>query len=194
MIIRHIRLEATSDRVHVAAEIVWEDVERTPLELKIDAPWTCSSYAVESGDALAVACLHPALYLGEKRMKIEADLCPQLRNGLNEAQAWYRHWFELERPPLKIEAPHAKSKPADSETKQSGLLLSGGVDSLAALRNNMLTVPEDHPARIRRCFVVHGFDIGWSQDAPPKPESFERAMEHLKDVADDAQVELGADP
>jgi len=54
----------------------------------------------------------------------------------------------------------------------------------------MLTIPEDHPARIRRCFVVYGFDIGWSKEAPAKTESFERAVEHLRDVAEDAGVEI----
>ena len=69
---------------------------------------------------------------------------------------------------------------------RAGMVMSGGMDSLAALRLNRLNYPLDHPARVKDSFFLHGFDIGGVVERGMKFHVFDRAKEAILKITRDA--------
>lgn len=54
--------------------------------------------------AFLVGCIMPAMHHGEKRIFIDAEVCPKLRDGLITAMAWFRNWYyKDDHYPLQID-------------------------------------------------------------------------------------------
>jgi hypothetical protein len=80
----------------------------------------------------------PALRHGERRLFIDAELCLELKTGLQAALAWLRHWYYTpDHLGVRIEAKTRSRIPAISS--RAGFFFSGGIDSLATLRANRLS-------------------------------------------------------
>jgi hypothetical protein len=75
-------------------------------------------------------------------------------------------------------------------TPRTGMFMSGGMDSLAALRLNRLNYPESHPGFIKDSFFLHGFDIGGVVERGMKYHVFERAKDAINQITSDAKVKL----
>ena len=128
MKIEDLRSEKNNGRSRVAATVIWENCDRSKQEIYFE-----TSEAFEDGlklnpDAFLVACAIPAMHYGEERVFIDAEICPELREGLSVALGWLRHWFQPDREPLRIEAKTRSSIPALSRPEWSGFLFSGGID------------------------------------------------------------------
>lgn len=61
--------------------------------------------------------------------------------------------------------------------------LSGGVYSLATLRNNRLHYPRSHPASIKDGIIVYGLEV-------EQPQAFDWVLDRLRPVAREAEVTL----
>ena len=48
---------------------------------------------IANPDAFVVACMAPAMRHGERRIKIDGDVCPYLKSGLETAMSLIHYWY-----------------------------------------------------------------------------------------------------
>lgn len=190
MLITDLKLLKSDQVVRVSAMVKWEDVDRPDKEIFIQteerfAPdFTCNPHSFLLG------CVAPAMRFGERRIRLRADIDPGLKEGLRTVMALFSLWSGGAYQPLSIEAPTSATAPRHERSRRAGLFLSGGIDSLAALRLNRTTYPASHPGAVKDCLLIHGFDIGGVVARGMKYHVFQRAMESMAPVAADAGVEM----
>jgi len=190
MHISNFNIEKDDQRVRATATVAWENCDRPAQEVFIETEKEFGQDITCNPHAFLVGCIIPAMHFGEKRILLDADICPTLRDGLQTVMAVMKEWSRGEYMPLRIEAKTQSIPLQSDKQKRAGLFLSGGVDSLAALRANKLNYPEEHPGSIKDCFLVHGFDIGGVVERGMKYHVFDRARAALEAVAKDAHVTL----
>ena len=190
MQISNLKSIKNEERVRVAATVIWEDCDQPQKDIYIEteAPFTADISC--NPHAFLVGCLIPAMYFGEKRIVLDAAICPGLKEGLETVMSLIMEWSGGHLHPFSIEAKTSSSVQYGEKKRQAGLFLSGGIDSLAALRANKLTYPEMHPGAIKDCLFVHGFDIGGVVQRGMKYHVFERAKTAMSRVVKDANVNL----
>jgi len=182
----------TADRVRARATVTWENALRPAAEVFIEtAREQAEGFAARPG-AFLTGCLIPAMHLGEKRIAVEGKVCPVLLENLSPVMALMRNWSGGAMQPLSLEpeglATAAAPDRISMNTPRTGMVYSGGIDSIATLRSNMLRYPADHPGRIRECFFIHGFDIGGVVARGMKYPVFERGLLAMKTVTEAADT------
>ncbi|MBW2298553.1 MAG: hypothetical protein JRF32_13215 [Deltaproteobacteria bacterium] len=190
MRIENLRMETAGKLVRATATVKWETSDRPDKDIYIETEAAYAESFSCNPHAFMVGCIIPAMHFGEERLKIDADICPSLREGLDLVMALMHLWSNGAYTPLRIEAGTASLAPFQRIQRQAGLFLSGGFDSLAALRLNRLAYPDSHPGSIKDGYLVHGFDIGGVIERGMKYHVFERAKSALADVAEDAGINL----
>lgn len=182
-------LEEDAGAVTASARVVFEecDVPEKKVYIKTD-PRFAKGFSANP-DAFLAGCLLPALHFGEKRIFIDGQICPFLKEGVNTAMHILSHWTRGRLHPVPVESG-VRSRENRLSVPRTGMVMSGGMDSLCALRLNRLRYPEDHPAYIRDAFFLHGFDIGGVQKYGMKYEVFDRAFKAISSVTDDAGATL----
>jgi len=176
--------------VRAAATVTWEDCEQPPKDIYIETEKRFAADISCDPHAFLVGCLIPALHFGEKRILLEAETCPTLLEGLGIVMALMTEWSQGAYQPLGIETRTGDTVNSRNNDRRAGMFLSGGIDSLAALRVNKLTYSDAHPGSIKDCLLVHGFDIGGVVQRGMKYYVFERAKAAMSSVAKDANVNL----
>ena len=94
MKIENLRSAKKGNRTRVSAKVTWEDFERSPQEIYFE---TIGEFAVDiscNPHAFLVACTMPAMRFGEKRISIDAEICPELQEGLITAMKLICNWFD----------------------------------------------------------------------------------------------------
>jgi hypothetical protein len=190
MIISNLRLMEDGKHVRAEASVTWEESDRRQKELYIETENAFAGDITCHPHAFLVGCFIPAMHLGEKRILIEGDICPTLREGLKTAMAIVQEWSGGSLKPLSLEAGTMSVAQYTSKPRQAALFMSGGIDSLSALRINRKVYPETHPGFIKDCLLVHGFDIGGVVERGMKYPVFERAKKAMAAVAEDTDVSL----
>ena len=190
MRISDFKLIRDKNMVRAIANVAWEDCDRPSQEVYIETDVKFENDISCNPHAFLVGCLLPAMHFGEKRILLEDEICPMLCEGLETIMALIHEWYGGVYTPLQIEAKRSTYAGYASKPRRAGFFLSGGIDSLAALRLNKLHYSEQHPGSIKDCLFVHGFDIGGVVERGMKYHVFERAKAALTPVAKDAQVEL----
>ena len=104
MKIHNVQRSTAGDRARISATIVWEDCDRPPQDIYYEVALPFAGGLSCSLQAFAVAALIPAIRHGERRMKIDGAICPELRDGLDVAMGWLHHWHGEARRPIAIEA------------------------------------------------------------------------------------------
>ena len=182
-------LEQDADSVTARVRVVFEDSDRPDQVVYIKTlPEFAQGFDVNP-DAFLVGALLPALHLGEKRIFVEGEICPFLKEGVNTAMHIFSHWTRGRLHPVPVEAG-VRSFEKSPQAFRTGMVMSGGMDSLCALRLNRLHYPEDHPAYIRDAFFLHGFDIGGVKKYGMKYHVFDRGVKAISKITDDAGAEL----
>ena len=94
MIIRDFGSIANSDARVIFATVSWEDCEYPEQELIFETRDDGFDQAADepSADAFLSACFPLAAVHGESRVRIEAQPCPMLVEGLYTAHAWWTSW------------------------------------------------------------------------------------------------------
>lgn len=190
MRIENLRSESAQSKARVGASIVWEDCDRPDQEIYFETSEEYAESLTCHPHAFLVGCVIQAARHGEKRIAIDSEICPELRNGLLRAMHWLRSWYGYPSEPVRIETRRGVRFPMARAEERAGSFLSGGVDSLAALRRNRLDFPLSHPYSIKDCLFVHGFDMGGRAGGDSEIESYRRGLAVLKPVAEDAGVTL----
>jgi hypothetical protein len=170
--------------------VEWEENDLPPKEVFFETISEFGDDLYLSPQSFLVSTFVPAMRLGEKRVRIDEEICPMLLEGIETVMGLLDFWYGEPFKPLKIEAKTGSTSPFLGRRRQAAQFLSGGIDSLASLRMNKLRYPEEHPASVKDCLVLHGFDIGGVQERGPKYHVYERALKALAPVAQDAKVTL----
>ena len=190
MRISNLTLTQGKKRVRVSATVTWEDCDQPTREIFIETEEEFGDDISCNPHAFLIGCIIPAIHFGEQRIHIDDEIGPGLKEGLQTVMAVMKEWSHGEYRPLRIEAKIRFSAPNIQKQRRAGLFLSGGIDSLAALRANKQNYPEEHPGSIKDCLIVHGFDIGGVVERGMKYHVFDRARAALSAVANDAHVTL----
>ncbi len=178
-----------ADIVTASVRVIFEDNELPEKTVFIKTNSSFADGFDVNPDAFLVGCLLPALHLGEKRLFIEGEVCPFLKEGVGVAMNILSHWTDGRYNPIPIEA-FVRKAIAIPQPPRTGMVMSGGMDSLAALRLNRLHYPEDHPAYVRDSFFLHGFDIGGVVERGMKYHVFDRALDAISTITRDAGTNL----
>lgn len=186
MKIHDFKLKKMGDNIRAAANVVWEDSDRPPLEIYFETSEAFASGFTCEPSAFLVACVLPAMHHGEKRILIDAEVCPALKNGLTVAMNWFQCWFENNREIVRIEGKNKTNTDILRMQRNAAIFFSGGIDSLSALRYNHLAFPKSHPWYIRDGIIIYGQNI----ESDNRPETFDKALSALRDVSNDAGIAL----
>jgi hypothetical protein len=159
MRIENMRSERIGDKKRVAATVIWEECERPVLELYFATDEEFENDLTINPHSFLVAGIMPAMWHGEERIKIDAAICPQLRDGLETAMALLRHWwYPKDKKLTRIEAKTSSRMLFPAINNRAGMFFSGGIDSLASFRKNRLLFPLEHPWSIKDGLLVFGLE------------------------------------
>ena len=181
MKILNLRSERSKNLNRVVATLIWEERARPPEDIYIETIDEFAQDLFPNANAFLIACTIPALYFQEKRIWIDGEICPELKEGLITSMAWMRHWFGYGDQIIPIEAKIQSSSPMLPIQDRTGSFFTGGIDSWANLRSNRLNFPLEHPGSIKDCLVVYGLQ-NINQD------NFEKAVNSFSKIAQAARV------
>lgn len=172
------------------ASVTFEDSNQPAQEIFIETETTYAEDIFASPHAFAVGCIIPALYFGERRLALEEAICPRLKEGLETVMVLMQNWTDGTFQPLTIDAPLLRTALHQEKKRHAGIFLSGGMDSLAALKRIKDNYAPAHPGYPRDALLVHGFDIGGVIERGAKYHVFERAKAAMAPVAAAADLAL----
>lgn len=181
MIIENIRSEEMNHRPTILAEVVFEDNDFPTTSVCYQTSREFENGFTQNPEVFFLACALPAMRCAEKRIKIEATVCPVLIEGVTVAIQCLIGWYGGNRALPVFEVDIAQNGNGHAP-QRAGSFLSGGVDSMATLRHNRQLYPETHPASFKDSFFIYGSaDIGVGQ----RDEShvYERGLANLKKIA-----------
>src|SRR5262245_28822037 len=175
MRITDIRLEQTDSSAQLAATLVWETAQRSTADIYFRVPRTFADALSLDGNSFLTAAVFPAVEAGEKRVLVEAPICPRLKSGLETILATFREWYGA--ATITIEAS-SFTEPT-GRSRRAAAFLTGGIDSLATLRRNRLAFPAAHPEFVLDFIILYGINF----DSDDNLETFSRAVDELTTVA-----------
>jgi hypothetical protein len=129
-----------------------------------------------------VAAAPLALLNKERRITIEAPVCPYLLDHLRDALHLLALWNPELTPPV-LESPRAPVEP-DVEPRRAAFCMSGGVDSLAALADNHGALPPGHRERFQDGIFIFGLnthDFVAGEPVPPRVEWYRQLGDKLRE-------------
>lgn len=183
------RVEERDGLAWLEATAHWEESARQPERIAYAVPSAFGHEIASRTESFLLVGALAAMRLGERRVELEGEVCPQLADGLRTAMEVLASW-DRRRRPVRLDVEQGCVHAAFGGARQAAALLSGGIDSLALLRANILAYGADHPSRIRTAFVYRGI---WSPDPPGDQRIRARlheAVESLAPAAEDAGVAL----
>lgn len=191
MKLKNFRVEVEDQLTRVIATIVWEDCDRPDKDIYFATTKEFAHSLHCDPHAFLIACIMPAMRFGEKRIAIEdAEICPELIEGLDTVIAWMRHWYGGDRQPVTIEATPLANLPDPKTPLRAGFFFSGGVDSLATLRNNRMRFPKTHPGYVKDGFMIYGIEAYDADEPEGQLAAFDLHLEAINTVAKDADIQL----
>jgi hypothetical protein len=187
MKVENLRSEKNGNKPRVVATVNWEDCERPPMEVYFETSEEFACDLTCNPHSFLVGCIMPAFHHGEKRVFVDGEICPELRNGLFTAMSIMRHWYyDPQRPLVQIEAKTFSNIPFPRTQDRTAQFFSGGIDSLATLRANRLNYPLRHPGSIKDCLLIHG----WAVTPDTRSEAFAEAVHSLSGVTQEVGATL----
>src|SRR5690242_20707990 len=134
MIIRDFAVRLTDNARVTSATVAWEDRDFTDQLLSFEIQDSESNHDHEASepcvDAFLTGCFPLAAVHGEARLKIDAQPCPMLVDGLRTVHAWWTSWGGMPTAAPAIEANNRGRSRASTGPRHAMCFLSGGVDGL----------------------------------------------------------------
>ncbi|MGH7926709.1 MAG: hypothetical protein ACREQV_02820, partial [Candidatus Binatia bacterium] len=160
MRIENVRTAQHAGRIRLMADAIWEERQHPLQELYFETREEFASALDPVPDPFLIASILPAMHHGERRIAVDGEICPALKEGLVYITSMMRHWFYTpQRAPIRIEVRSGSPRPRLGRGTRAACLFSGGVDSLALLWNNHLNYPKDHPWSIQDGLLILGQNI-----------------------------------
>jgi hypothetical protein len=167
----------------VSARISWDDCCREPYEMFFETDGEFGNSLHADPHAFLIASIVPAMHFGERRIRIEEPICPEILDGIRKVMQVLASWNrDKGMQPVAIETT-GRLCPAKREERRSAFFYSGGIDSLATLRNNRLSYAPDHHRYFRDGLLIFGIE----QD---DRETFRYVLNAALQVAREADFEL----
>lgn len=182
MRLEDLRVEPTDRGARAAATVVWEDARRPTQTLVFEAEAADADGLGAGASSFLTAVAYPAAHAREARIAVAGAVCPRLAAGLATVLRTLAGWYPGTLTVPRVEPRDGFVAPVPAPTRRAALFLSGGVDSLDALREAAAAFPPGHPRAVRDLFFVHGLDIGAPRQAP-RERFFARARARLEEVA-----------
>lgn len=190
MKLENLRVEADGKLTKAVATVIWENSARPNQDIYFATTEEFAESIHCNPHAFLIACVMPAMRFGEKRIAIDAEICPELKQGLETIMVWMRHWYGGDRHSVSVEARPLACPPKPEPSQRAGFFFSGGVDSLATLRNNRNRFPKTHPGYLRDGFMIYGIE-GYASDEPEQQlEAFDLHLEAINNVAKETNITL----
>ena len=186
MLIDNFRKETKNNQVRAIATLTWEDRDRPPQDLYFETTAEYGDDLFCNPNSFLLTCTLPAMRYGEKRIKIDAPICPELKDGLITSMNYLIDWHGGDRRVIPIEAPLQSEALFSDKPPRAGCLFSGGIDALAMLRDNHLNFPPEHPRYIQDGILVYGVLNGEDEFDP----SFQNVINAISMMAKDAGINL----
>ena len=82
------RLDRETDEITASVNVIFEDCDLPEKRVFFKTPTAFANGFDASPNAFLVGCLLPALHLGERRIFVEGDVCPFLREGIGGGHAY----------------------------------------------------------------------------------------------------------
>jgi hypothetical protein len=176
--------------IRASATVEFEDCNQPSKEIFIETEGRFEKDFTPNPHAFAVGCIIPALYFQEQRLAMEEAICPRLKEGLETVMAIMHHWTKGEFKPLVLDLSLTRSALFEKKKRHASIFLSGGMDSLAALKRLKDDFAPTHPGYPKDALLIHGFDIGGVLERGAKYHVFERAKKAMLPVAGEAGLDL----
>ena len=186
MRIENFRKEQEDNLVRIVATLIWEDRDRPSQDLYFETTAEYGDDLFCNPNSFLLACALPAMRYGEKRIAIDAPICPELKDGLNTAMNYLIQWHGDPRQVITIEAPLQSQASFPHKSPRAGCLFSGGIDALAMLRDNHLNFAPEHPRYIQDGILVYGVLNGEDKFDP----SFQNVINAISTTAQNAGINL----
>ena len=186
MKIENFKKTLTNQRAKVSANVVWEDCNRPAQEVYFETTIEYADDLYANPNSWLLCSALAAMRYGEKRIKIDAPISPEIKDGLINAMKCLIDWHGSERRVIPIEAPIETKVLFPNKQPRAGGLFSGGIDALAMVRDNQLNFAPDHPRRIQDGILVYGVLEGENEQDP----SFQNVVNAVTAMAEDAGLEL----
>ncbi len=155
MRVENFALTRTGEAVRLTADIIWEEAPRKPFQLYYEIDARFAADLPDDGDAFLCSIAISASRDGERRVLVDRPVSRRLAEGVTRAVAILKTWYPGPRTLPRLESP------AGFLTRSSGagcasLCLTGGVDSMHALRQNRRNHSASDPRSFRRAlYVLH---------------------------------------
>lgn len=176
----------------IRMDVVWEQNERPAQTLYFAADGAAAEQLSPVPAAFALACLPMAAWTGERRMQVGGSLCTRYRAGFSAINQVYADWFD-QAALVSVEPTDGFVPTAPPPHRRVASMLSGGVDGLAALRQNRLDYPLEHAESIRACISLFGlntYDHQEGEAVPARLQAFAELQDRLRELATAEQFEL----
>ena len=194
MRIERVRREEVATGVRLAGDLTFEDARRAPVGLWFEVDAEVGASLAGSADPLLLAAAPAAAWSRERRILVEGTACSALRRNLEGVLRVFHAWFPDTTVPV-LEASGGFA-PAPARTPpRTAALFSGGIDALAALRENRLDVPLGHPASIAEgmhLFGLHARDFRDGAAVPERLADFRRHVARVRRIGEMARFEVVA--
>lgn len=180
MLVKNLEFFKNSHMARVQASVSWEDCDQPERIIYLETDKAFADSMSPNPNAFLLGAILPGMKRGERRIRVEGTVCPELRNGLITAMHLLQSWYgDRGLQVVSIEATDGFKPTTPLSRARTGSFLSGGVDALSTLRTNRLDFPIDHPASIKDGLFVHGLDIGGYEELPSNRENSQTAIEAL---------------
>ena len=176
----------TTNRARVSATVIWENCDRPAQEVYFE---TTAQYAQDltlNPNSWLLCSALAAMRYGETRIKIDAPISPEIKDGLTNSMRCLIDWHGGDRQVIPIEAPIQTEALFCDQPPRAGALFSGGIDALAMVRENHLNFASNHPRYIKDGILVYGVLEGENEHDP----SFQNVVNAVTTMAEDAGLEL----
>ena len=192
MLITDLKADRIPSGARVSARFAWEDTGRPAETIAFEVEGAAAEFADPSPESFALLGSLAALHHGERRVRVEGRLCPRFRDGMRTAlrtlRAWYPEICRAPEPEIEAEQGFAALRPP---APRAALFLSGGVDSLLALRRNRDSFPKGHPAAYRDAIFVVGFGTqGGNEETERSANIRARQRSAVQEIARRAGLDL----
>ena len=188
MRIHDFRLDSDGASRRASASVEWEDSPRPAQRLAFSSEGALGPFFEPAPEAFALSAVFAAARAGERRLRVEADLCPVLADGLRSAMALLDSWYGGTRAAMTVEAARFRTRPRGAPG--AALFLSGGVDSLHLLRRNSADFPRSHPDSFRVLLHVRAFGYSGRDNAGAARDVAARSLPAVTRMARARETDL----
>ena len=167
----------TCERTHhggstrLAMHVTWEDRAAPDDTIWFDFSDDADEDILASADVSLLAAFPLAMWYGERQLIVEGDVTPRLADGVRAAMALIAERTPTLRP-VTLALTERTHPVVETSTRRrpAALCMSGGVDALSALEENLRTTTAPHSARYGRGVFAFGLNSYDFHDGQPRTE------------------------